>query len=376
MSSWGFAIGPAHNMTSFLAKQENVRSSLRLWKKTPSTFGFLPVWWDTERRETRVLGQILKWALRSTATGWGRNARMVLWRSPDALVVRSIVAIPTAGSLGELISAMWGSPIRSAAWYALEPASIIRFMEENQRSLCMRFEGKLIDRLVHPESCMQAKMSLSRVTALDKQTFFPSKLRFRFVQRSFGFCKQRFEFVVAPIRMAHFLPLIVITYTTGVGAGINPWAAAQTFTDDCIQLPVIGVDDRGAVVYSTECILGIHIGRKERNSGGPSVTDSTTFDDKDRNIWILAEPSRKAASSGTAYEKHLVRAEYGKLDDPTSNDDVVEDSIGYVVWFELRVSVEWPHFVENNVWFQERALKYSNMGGFIAWLLLRSKLRY
>jgi hypothetical protein len=103
--------------------------------------------------------------------------------------------------------------------------------------------------------------------------------------------------------MAHFLPFIVIAYPTGVGAGIDTGAAAQTFTDDCIQLPVIGVDDRGAVVYSTKCILGVHMGGNERNSGGPSVTDSTTLDDKDRNIWILAEPCRKAASSGTAYEE-------------------------------------------------------------------------
>ena len=102
--------------------------------------------------------------------------------------------------------------------------------------------------------------------------------------------------------MAHFFPLIVIAYATSVGAGIDPGAAAQTFADDRIQLPVIGVDDRGAVVYSTKCILGVQIGGNERNSGGPSVTDSTTLDDKDRYIWILAEPCREAASSGTAYE--------------------------------------------------------------------------
>ena len=103
--------------------------------------------------------------------------------------------------------------------------------------------------------------------------------------------------------MAHFLPFVVIAYTTSVGAGIDPGTAAQTFTDDCIQLPVIGIDDRGAVVYSTKCILGVHIGGNERNSGDPSVTDSTTLDDKDRNIWILAEPCRKATSSGAAYEE-------------------------------------------------------------------------
>ena len=103
--------------------------------------------------------------------------------------------------------------------------------------------------------------------------------------------------------MAHFLPFIVIAYATSVGAGIDPGAAAQTFTDDYIQLPFIGVDDGGTVVYSTKCILGVYIGGNERNSGGPSVTDSTTLDDKDRNIRILAEPCRKAASSGTAYEE-------------------------------------------------------------------------
>ena len=109
--------------------------------------------------------------------------------------------------------------------------------------------------------------------------------------------------------MAHFLPFIVIAYAPGVGAGIDPGAATQTFTNDCIQLPVIGVDNGGAVVYSTKCVLGVHIGRNERNSGGPSVTDSTTLDDKDRNIWILAEPRRKAASSGTAYKETLALSE-------------------------------------------------------------------
>ena len=109
--------------------------------------------------------------------------------------------------------------------------------------------------------------------------------------------------------MAHFLPFIVITYATGVGAGIDPGAAAQTFTDDCTQLPVIGVDNGGAVVYSTKCVLGVHIGRNERNSGGPSVTDSTTLDDKDQKIWIFTEPRRKAASSGTAYKETLALSE-------------------------------------------------------------------
>ena len=103
--------------------------------------------------------------------------------------------------------------------------------------------------------------------------------------------------------MAHFLPFIVIAYATGVGAAIDPGTTAKTFTDDCIQLSVIGIDDRGAVVNSTKCILGVHIGGNERDSGGPSVVDSTTLDDKDRNIWILAEPCRKATSSGAAYEE-------------------------------------------------------------------------
>ena len=138
MSSWGFAKAPAHNMTSFRAKHKNVWPSLRLSKKTPSTFGFLPLWWDTARRETGVLGQICKWALRSSATDWGINASMVLWRSPDALVVRSIVPIPIAGSLGELISAMWGSPIRFTAWYTLESGSISRFLEWGELTLTMR----------------------------------------------------------------------------------------------------------------------------------------------------------------------------------------------------------------------------------------------
>ena len=109
--------------------------------------------------------------------------------------------------------------------------------------------------------------------------------------------------------MAHFFPFIIITYSTGVGAGIDPGTAAQTFTDDCIQLPVIGIDDRGAVINSTKRILGGNIGGNERNSGDPSVTDSTTLDDKDRNIWILAEPCRKAASSGTAYEETSMLSE-------------------------------------------------------------------
>ena len=109
--------------------------------------------------------------------------------------------------------------------------------------------------------------------------------------------------------MAHFLPFIVIAYATSVNAGIDSRATAQTFTDNYIQLPIIGVDDRGAVIYSTKCILGVQIGGNERNSGGPSVIDSTTLDDKDRNIWILAEPCRKAASSGTAYEETLALSE-------------------------------------------------------------------
>ena len=109
--------------------------------------------------------------------------------------------------------------------------------------------------------------------------------------------------------MAHFLPFIVIAYATGVNAGIDSRATAQTFTDDYIQLPIIGVDNRGAVVYSTKCILGVQIGGNERNSRGPSVIDSTTLDDKDRNVWILAEPCGKAASSGTAYEETSVLSE-------------------------------------------------------------------
>lgn len=117
--------------------------------------------------------------------------------------------------------------------------------------------------------------------------------------------------------MTHVLPFIVIAYATGVGAGIDPGGAAQTLTDDCIQLPVIGVDNRGAVVYSTKCILGVQIGGNERNSGGPSVADSTTLDDKDRNIWILAEPCRKAASSGTAYEETSAHRELSMADSTT-----------------------------------------------------------
>ena len=109
--------------------------------------------------------------------------------------------------------------------------------------------------------------------------------------------------------MAHFFPLIVITYATGVGRGIDPGAASQTFTDNCSQPPVIGVDDRGAVISRTKCIFGENIGGNERNSGDQSVTDSTTFDNKDRNIWILAEPCPKAASSGTAYEETSMLSE-------------------------------------------------------------------
>lgn len=138
MSSCGFAIGPAHNITSFRAEQENIWWPVRLWKKTLLTVGFFPVLRDTSRRETRVLEQICKLALRPTATGWGTNARMVLWRSLDALEVVSIVAIPIAGELGELISAMWGSPIRSAAWYILHPVLITRSLEGGEIKLSMR----------------------------------------------------------------------------------------------------------------------------------------------------------------------------------------------------------------------------------------------